>query len=290
VTNLSKTCLALCGLIALAMAVASPPCAVAEELPYSVGLGFEFASGSYGTGTRTESVYAPVTAAFYPNERIGFSVEIPFLYQSNGNVNTSVYSGPQGGKTMMMPAGNAMGNMGGSPGTGTGALSPANGQQSPYGLGDITLKAGYLLVVEGPVMPQVRPSLFVKFPTADSGKALGTGEFDGGLALELSRWLDKWNAFAEAGYTVQGKSARLPLRNYLTYNAGAAYQLTESFRPILYIKGATPPADNSSALLEVRLKLKYQATRHTGMEGYLAKGVTSNSPEYGSGLAVFYDF
>lgn len=292
-THLFKTMLSVCSLIAIAMAT-SPSFAQAEALPYSIGLGFEFASGTYGTSTRTESVYAPLTVAFFPSDRINLSVEIPFVYQSNGNVNTGVFSGTQGGKTMMLPVA-GMGGMGGTSTTGmgttgTGAASSGNAQQSQYGLGDIMAKAGYVLVVEGDLMPQVRPNAFVKFPTGDRDKALGTGEFDEGFAVEVSKWLNKWNTFAEAGYTLQGKSSQLPLRNFLAYNAGLAYQLTDNFRPIIYIKGATPPADNSSSLMEVRTKLKYQATLHTGFEAYLAKGITSNSPDYGTGLAVFYDF
>lgn len=72
--------------------------------------------------------------------------------------------------------------------------------------------------------------------------------------------------------------------------AGIGYQVAENFRPILLIKGTTPPADGTSNLLEVRLRLKYQATNHTGIEGYVAKGITTNSPDYGTGLSVSYDF
>jgi hypothetical protein len=76
----------------------------------------------------------------------------------------------------------------------------------------------------------------------------------------------------------------------MAYNAGVGYQVTESVRPILLIKGTSPPADGTSSLLEVRLKLKYQATKHTGIDGYVAKGITTNSPDYGTGLSVYYDF
>src|SRR5660397_143389 len=89
------------------------------------------------------------------------------------------------------------------------------------------------------------------------------GAFDEGVAVEISKWFGDWNPFAEAGYTVQGKSAQLFLKNYMAYNAGVGYQVAESFRPILLVKGSTSPADGASSLLEVRLKLKYQATKHT---------------------------
>jgi len=293
VQNLFKSCLTVFSLLCLTLVTPFPLFVHAEEFPYTVGLGFEFASGTYGTGTRTESVSVPLTLAFYPNERINLSLEIPYVYQSNGNVTSGLFSGTQGGKTMMLPT-SGMGPSGvGSSAMGTGGIggvTTGNSQQSQNGIGDITLKGGYILVGEKELMPQIRPNLFIKFPTADKEKALGTGEFDEGFAVEISKWLGKWNTFAEAGYTVQGKTSRLPLRNFIAYNAGVAWQVSDRFRPILFIKGATPPADNSSSLMELRMKLKYQATSHTGIEGYVAKGITTNSPDYGSGFALYYDF
>ena len=260
----------------------------AAEDQYSIGQGFEFSSGKYGTNTRTDSIFAPFTIMASPTVRLGLLLEIPFVYQSNGNVVSSVArGGMQGNKTAMLP----VVGMGGMSGSGSGMSSSSAGtNQSESGLGDITLRVGYVLVPEKESIPQIRPTAFVKFPTADKNKSLGTGEFDGGFAVAISKWLGNWNPFAEAGYTVQGRSAQLALRNYMAYNAGVGYQFAESFHPILLLKGTTPPADGASSLLEVRLKLKYQATNHTGIDGYVSKGITTNSPDYGTGLAVYYDF
>lgn len=274
--------------MALATTLLLPYFVQAEEYTYSVGQGFEFSSGKYGTNTRTDSIYAPFTVMASPTDRLGLSLEIPFVYQSNGNVVSSIARGGMpANRTTMLPAV----GMSGMSGSGSGMSSSSAGtNHSESGLGDITLRIGYILLPEKDSMPQIRPTAFVKFPTADKDKSLGTGEFDEGFAVEFSKWLGNWNPFAEAGYTVQGKSAQLALRNYMAYNAGVGYQVAESFRPILLIKGATPPADGASSLLEVRLKLKYQATNHTGIDGYVAKGITTNSPDYGTGLSVYYNF
>jgi hypothetical protein len=158
------------------------------------------------------------------------------------------------------------------------------------GIGDITVKAGYILVPEKEQMPQIRPNIFVKFPTADKNKALGTGEYDGGFALEFWKWLGDWGTYVEAGYAIQGKSSDIALKDYLYYTVGAGYQVTDKFRPMLLLKGSTATVVGVEQLLEARLKLKYQATQQTGIEGYFAKGITSSSPDYGAGLAVYYDF
>lgn len=275
-------------LIGVATTLLAPFQVQAEEYAYSVGQGFEFSSGKYGTNTRTESIYAPLSVIVSPTDRLGLSLEIPFVYQSNSNVASSLArGGMQGSKSTMLSAGE-MGSMSGS---GSGMSSSSGSMdRSESGIGDITLKIGYILFPEKDSMPQIRPMAFVKFPTADKNKYLGTGEFDEGVSVELSKWLGNWNPFAEAGYTVQGKSAQFALKNYMTYNAGAGYQVADVFRPMLLIKGTTPPADGASSLLEVRLRLKYQATKHTGIDGYVAKGITTNSPDYGTGLSICYDF
>ncbi|MDD2582549.1 MAG: transporter [Desulfuromonadaceae bacterium] len=272
----------------LAIMLILPLLAQADEYKYSIGQGFEFSSGKYGTDTRTDTIFAPLTIMASPTDRLGLSLEIPYIYQSNGNVVSSIASGGmQGSKTTMLTAV----GMNGTSGSGSGMSSSSSStSQSESGLGDITLRVGYVLVPEKGSMPQIRPMAYVKFPTADKNRSLGTGEFDEGAAVEISKWIGNWNPFAEAGYTVQGKSAQLALKNYISYDAGVGYQVADNFRPILLVKGGTSPADGASSLLEVRLKLKYQATNHTGIEGYAAKGITTNSPDYGAGLAVFYDF
>jgi len=276
-------------LLALASTLLFPRVVRAEQYHYSIALGFEFSSGKYGGAIRTDSVYAPLTIIATPTDRLGLSLEIPFVYQSNGNVLAGIAKGGmQSNRTMMRQAAGA-GGMSGPMGD-MSSSSSSVGRRSSSGLGDITLKGGYLLVVEKESVPQLRATVSVKFPTADEGSSLGTGEFDEGVALEISKWFGKWNPFAETGYVVQGKSAQLPLRNYLAYNAGVGYQVAGNFRPLLLVKGATSPADGTGSLLEARLKLKYLATERTGVEGYLAKGITTNSPDYGCGLSIYYDF
>lgn len=263
--------------------------AAAADPSYFVGLGFEFASGDYGTGIRTNSVFMPFTVAVNPSERLDFTLEVPLVYQSSSAVVAGEFMGMQSASTQsvsqsMSGTGAEMG-----PGPRTTASSGVIGD-AQYGLGDMKLKGGYLLFSEEEHLPAIRPNFYVKFPTADKNKFLGTGAFDGGFAVELTKWLGDWVADGEVGYALQGKSSVLAVRNYLYYYAGGGYQLTERLRPMLFIKGSTPPVEGASALLEARLRVKYQFTKHTGIDGYLAKGITTSSPDYGMGAAVFHEF
>ena len=262
-----------------------PAWASAADPSYSVGVGLEFASGDYGTGIRTDSVYMPFTVAVNPTGRLDFTLEIPFVYQSTSAVVAGEFMGMQSTSTGTQSVMAAMGG----PGPRTTASAGTIGN-SQYGLGDMKLKAGYVLFTEEEHLPAIRPNLFVKIPTADKNKFLGTGAFDGGFAVELTKWYDNWLADGEVGYAIQGKSSVLAVKNYFYYDAGVGYQLTERLRPIFMVKGSTPPVEGGAALLEARLRVKYQVTKHTGLDGYLAKGITTASPDYGMGLAVFYEF
>lgn len=162
-----------------------------------------------------------------------------------------------------------MGSMSGT----TASSAPAgNRTQANSGLGDIIVKAAYVLVPEGNVMPRVCPYLQVKFPTGDEGSALGTGSFAEGAFLELSKQRSNWYSFAEAGYTIQQHSSSLDLKNYLSYDANFGHALDEKFLPMVIVKGLTAPVKGSTALLELRLEVKCVITTQSGIEGYVAKG------------------
>jgi hypothetical protein len=274
-----------CLTLLVILAVLLPPAwGVAADSSYSVGLGFEYASGDYGTGISTDFVYVPFTVAIYPTKRLDFSLEIPYLYQSSSAVVAGTFRGMQ--QSSVPGSMSVLGAMG----RGLTNAPAANVGNSQSGPGDMTFRAGYIAVVEGEYLPGIRPNFYVKFPTADKNKFLGTGAFDEGLAMEFSKWFGSWLADGELGYTFQGKSTVLAVKDYIYYDAGVGYQLTEHFRPMLVLKGSTPRAEGASAQLETRLRAKYQLTEHTGLDGYLSKGITKASPDYGTGLALYLEF
>jgi hypothetical protein len=71
---------------------------------------------------------------------------------------------------------------------------------------------------------------------------------------------------------------------------GVGYQVTDRLISTLLMKGASDLTDLSSGLLETRLKLGYRLTGRAGVEGFLAAGLTSGSPDFGAGLSMSYDF
>lgn len=283
-------------LLVVMTALLLPKWADAAESTYSTSLGFEYATGKYGTGIKTDSIFVPFTVAVYPTERLDFSLEIPFVYQSSSAVVAGAFMGMQ--RQSMGTGSPAVAAAMGGPGAGGGSTGPgprttasaSNIGNAQSGLGDLTFKAGYIVVPEGDHLPSIRPNLSVKIPTADKNKFLGTGAFDESIGVEFAKWFGDWLADGELGYTFQGKSSVLAVKDYFYYNGGIGYRLTERLRPMLILKGSTPTVEGASPLLETRLKVRYQITEHTGIDGYLSKGITAASPDYGTGLAVCFEF
>lgn len=244
----------------------------------TVSLGFEFASGSYVGTETTRSIYMPLVATWFPTDRIDIGIEIPFVYQSSPNTPAGMFQTIQGSTAKTV----AMGN--GQHSGGLGLLSGTSG------IGDIIIRLGMISLFESTRVPQLRPSLFIKCPTASKSDNLGTGEFDAGVGLEASKWFGRANISSEVFYVYQGKTASWGLKNYFSYNAGVAYQITETVIPRLVVKGASAISDNTEAPFEVRAQLGWVLTRTTSLDFFASRGLSDSSPDFGGGIAVIYSF
>ena len=261
----------------------------AGDFTVSTGLGVEFATGDYGTGITTDSVTIPLTIDVYPTKRLEFELIIPFLYQSNSFTTSAggVRFGRNGSGGILFGKG-ANGN--GAGGAFAAAIFSGDANRSQSGLGNISLKSGYIVLEEGAVAPQVKPILYVEFPTADRDKGLGTGEFVTGLGVAVDKWFGSWQAYLEGIYNFQGSSDLYALKDFFSYEAGLGYQITDRFLSNLALLGATKPVEGASDLLEARVKLAYRLSAKSRIEGYLAAGLTNGSPDFGTGVAAFYAF
>jgi hypothetical protein len=293
-----KTCSVTLFLVSCILLLASA--AHAGDPLVSVGLGVEFATGDYGTGVTTDSVAVPLSIDIYPTTRLELKLAVPFLYQSNSNTvaaggvrfRRNGYGGYGGYGYGSLISGNGMnGNgPGGSAANLLYTLSAYDESRSESGLGNISLKSGYIVLEEGEYLPQLKPILYVEFPTADKDKGLGTGEFVTGLGLAVDKWLGNWQAYLEGIYNFQGSSDLYALKDFFSYEAGVGYQVTDRMMSNLSLLGSTKPADGASDLLETRVKLAYRLTARSRFEGYLAAGLTTGSPDFGAGVSAFYSF
>jgi hypothetical protein len=261
----------------------------AGNFSVATGLGVEFATGDYGTGITTNSVTIPLTIDVYPTKRLECELVIPYLYQSNSfTTSAGGLRFKRNGSGGVLFGKGAYGN--GAGGAFVSAIFANDANRSQSGLGNISLKTGYIVLEEGPVAPQVKPILYVEFPTADRDKGLGTGEFVTGLGVAVDKWFGSWQAYLEGIYNFQGSSDLYALKDFFSYEAGLGYQVTDRFLSNLALLGATKPVEGASGLLEARVKLAYRLSAKSRIEGYLAAGLTNGSPDFGTGVAAFYTF
>jgi hypothetical protein len=174
--------------------------------------------------------------------------------------------------------------------SGSGSVSSESSGSSVSGIGDIILKFGVIALFEENNLPLIRPSVFVKFPTANSSDGLGTGQLDAGIGVEGSKWFGDTHLLGEIFYTYQGDAEGFELQDYLSFTLGAGYQLTAQFKPMLQFKGATAPSKYSDPLLEMRARGVWFITGTTALDLYVSRGLSDSSPDYGAGISVIYSF
>src|SRR5262249_28887262 len=99
--------------------------------------------GDYGTKKDTTIVYVPVTLGVRPNDSLWISATVPWIYQNSQNV-----VGRGGGVATRKKA--------------TGKFAQPATATSESGLGDVLLKASYVLVDEKPFIPEIAPYVKIK--------------------------------------------------------------------------------------------------------------------------------
>jgi len=242
----------------------------------AIGSGFEVTYGDYGSNADATVVTVPVLLAVNPLQDVDLTLELPLVYLSSRSSSNVVVtrSGGMGRRS------NATVN-----------LSSGNSTSSEAGLGDINLSAGWTLQQdEEGWAPRIRPNLYLKLPTGDDDSGLGTGTFEAGPGLSLSKWLGDVQLFADGAYILQDSTSDYQGKNYLAYTAGGGVQLNDRLFVSLFAKGSSTRVDGGDAPLEGRLKLNFLQSRRVAWELYGLVGFSDASPAAGGGLLVMYQF
>jgi hypothetical protein len=246
------------------------------EGTYSVGIGADYSNGDYGTGTDATLWSLPVSLS-YASDSWGWGITMPYLIlRSSGNVvvGSSGVIGTGAGAGVI-----AAGGPGGGASTTTAATTES-------GLGDITLRGTVKLAEEGDVMPWLGLTLKAKLATADESKFLGTGENDYAAQLEMAKgFVDGY-----VGYKYLGDPDYVDFNN-VAYGA-LALSLKSSDETSYAIEGYMEQAaiDGNDPKREVSLILDHWLDEQKRLSGYVLKGYSDASPDWGAGLALKYTF
>src|SRR6202007_1573076 len=192
--------------IALGLLAFAQGALAADSGEFSLGVGFNYSSGEYGTSTATEILSIPIIARYDRGPWI-FKLTVPYLRISGG---TSVVPGV-GRVTSTNPRRR-----------GEGAA-----EATASGLGDIVAAATYTAFYNSATTFGVDVTGRVKLGTADRDQGLGTGENDYGMQVDAYKTYDRVTYFAGIGYTELGSSPFIQLNSVLNATAGASYKVDE---------------------------------------------------------------
>ncbi len=283
--------LSLCGCVLLLGS--APLVAQADDERWQIGTAPTFSSGKYGTDTRTDILYAPVSIRRLFDDG-DLTLIAPFTCISgNGGVTLvggvpirkeqSANSGPGNTNTASTSASVKESGSSGNSGSGRSGgsdddLSPGTGALgrtvTTCGAGDLILRGRYYLVDEHDWVPTIAVRGHVKIPTADADRGLGTGRFDEGAGLEISKKLiGDLMGFIDGGYTFIGDPKLINFNNQWWYDVGLGYDVStkvnlsvfyEEYRAI--VPGLTNPRD---VLIAMNVKgsggWRYQASTMVGL-------------------------
>jgi len=231
-----------------------------------------YSVGDYGTNKDTTIVYVPFTFGVRPVDTLWISLTVPYIYQNSQNV---VVTG--GGVATRKKA--------------TGKFAQPATATTESGLGDVLLKASYVLVDEKPLLPEIAPYVKIKFPTADKDRGLGTGEFDETVGIDLSKQLiGPLFAYVTVAYTFIGSPAGTDLHNSFGWSIGAAYTLIPSLSFFAFLDGSTAISPGEADPLELRVGAEYRLTRALKFTGAVSRGLSDGAADWGLSAALTLRF
>ncbi|HET9833304.1 MAG TPA: hypothetical protein VFP91_16395 [Vicinamibacterales bacterium] len=252
-----------------------PSLARAEDEQWQIGSAPSFSSGKYGTDTRTDVLQTPISARRLFS-RGDATVVFPFTcIWGTGSV-TVVNGIPVRQERLANVAATTTR-------TGTANVSPTGTRNC--GMGDIIVRGRFYLVDEHGWLPTVAVRGHVKTPTASVQQGLGTGEFDEGAGVEVSRtFLSGTTAMIDGGYTVIGKPAGVVYNDNWWYDAGLAQDIGPGVKPPANIsvffeayRAIVPGLENARDVLTV-LTVKGASGWRLQLAGEI--GLSSGAPDH----------
>jgi hypothetical protein len=272
------TAAVLCATLLLTMA---GPAAADQQ--WQVGTAPSFSSGKYGTESRTDVFYTPITARrLFANGDV--SLVFPFTcIRGDGGV-TVVAGSPVRTGTRTLDGTTRDTTL---TRTGTTSEATAAPRTTSCGMGDIVIRGRYYAVDERGWIPTIAVRGHLKTPTADEELGLGTGRPDEGVGVEISRMFAATTVMVDGGYTFMGRPAGIDFNDVWWYDVGLGQDLAgdrvnisvffEEYRAI------APGLDNARDILTA-ITVKSANGWQLQLSGEF--GVSSGAPDRGFTLAA----
>ena len=283
-----------------------------SERNWQIGLSPSYSHGNFGTNTTSEFIYAPLSL-----RRLFSKGDISLVIPSVTAITdgrTTVVSGTafrvdddNSGKNSGSGGGGGSDDDGGCSGKGSnvsgkdrvcGTTTRTVGQKiTTTGIGDVILRGRYYIVEEQDYVPLIALTGRFKFPTANASQGLGTGEFDHGYGVELSKLIGaKWLVFFDGGYNFIGDPDRgdgtgtLGLRNQYWYDVGTGYYVTKDLLASVYFEEYRALRPGLPNARDVFFSSNYRLSAAWRVNGGVAVGLSNGAPDYVVSIGTSYRF
>jgi hypothetical protein len=247
-----------------------------------VGAGVDYTTGKYGTSTSTDITEVPVTFGYDVGDW-SFKLDVPYIHVTGAD-NVIPGVGPVANTNPKK-----RGHKKGQPVTPTPAPTPTT-TGSASGLGDITAAATYEAYSNKAANFGIDLTGKIKFGTASADDGLGTGKNDYSFNVDMYKGFGAWTVFGGVGYTWLGSSQYIRLNDVFTANVGASYKIDRQSTIGAYYDYREKASSTSFARNELTGYYSYKFASAWKAQGYVTKGFTDGSPDWGVGANVVYSF
>ena len=236
----------------------------ADSGNFSLTSGFDYSSGKYGTSDTTDILYIPF-AGTYETGPWTLKLTVPYISITGaGNVTKDI---------------------------GIYKSATTTTRTTESGLGDVVAAASYNVFASSGANPLlVDLTGKVKFGTADETKGLGTGKNDYALQADIYKTIDKFTAFGTLGYKVLGSPNNTSLDNVFYGSLGGGYKFTQQTSGGLILDLRQKATPTGSEQRELTAYVSHRINKSWKSQGYVVKGFTDGSPDWGVGAMVSYGF
>lgn len=266
----------------------------------------QYATGKYMFTERTDSFYF-VNGLSFTGPQSGLSFSIPLISQNSPWIS---YSGigvtPTGGKEHgKLDHGGKNGDGGGGSGGGGKMKTPAQNDlvqsetiplqdtlsYSKTGFGDPSVSVYTQLLQERPNQPGIRALGNVKLPVADLDRGYGTGEWDFGAGLNISKRFENTFLFLDAMYWWLGDLPDLELKNPVSFGiAWGQALIPQKLSSMVSVNGYSEIIEGIDPPLSLNTGLNYWFGNGHGLNGSLSFGLSDSSPDFSATFGWRFQF
>lgn len=279
----------------------------AAERNWQISFTPSYSHGNFGTNTTSEFIYAPFSIRRF-FQKGDISLVIPSVTAITdgrttvvGNTafrvddNSGPGSGGGGSDNNCRRDNSGPGNQNDTP---CGTTTRIAGQKvTTTGIGDVILRGRYYIVEEQDYVPLIAVTARLKFPTANASQGLGTGEFDHGYGVEVSKLIGQsWLVFFDGGYNFIGDpdradgSGTLGLRNQYWYDVGTGYYVTKDLLTSVYFEEYRALRSGLPNARDVFFSSNYRLSAAWRLNGGVAVGLSNGAPDYVVSIGTSYRF